>query len=189
MTLFKNKYRVESIRLPNRDYAANGYYFVTICTNERQWFFGDVINGQMHLSTIGQIAEKFWVEIPKHCQDTYIDTYVIMPNHMHGIVVIERSECRTFGCNVSTNFNQSDISKAASEISPKAGTLSVILRSYKSAVTKWCRMNGYPEFAWQQRFYEHIIRADGSLDQIREYILYNSVKWEHDKNNPANLWM
>ncbi len=142
----------------------------------------------MHLSAIGQIAEKFWVEIPKHCKDTYIDTYTIMPNHIHGIVVIECSECRDVAYNVSTNLNQSDTSRAASEISPKAGTLSVILRSYKSAVTKWCRMNGYPEFAWQQRFYEHIIRADGSLDRIREYIINNPVKWEHDKNNPVNLW-
>jgi putative transposase len=197
MTLFKNKYRVESIRLQNRDYAANGSYFVTICTNERQWFFGDVINSQMHLSEIGQIAEKFWFEIPTHCQDTYIDTYIIMPNHIHGIVVIERSEhrdvskteCRDVACNVSTNFNECDISRTASEISPKSGTLSTIVRSYKSAVTKWCKMNGYAAFAWQERFYEHIIRGDGSLEKIREYIVNNPAKWEYDKNKSASLWM
>jgi hypothetical protein len=129
MTLFKNKYRVESTRLPNYDYACNGWYFVTICTDERQCFFGDVVNGKMHLSKIGQIAEKFWAEIPQHSKHTYIDAYVIMPNHVHGIVVIDRSDvaetdvgcrdvaetdvgcrdvaetdvgCRDVACNVST---------------------------------------------------------------------------------------
>ena len=77
MTLFKNKYRVESTRLPNRDYSQNGWYFVTICTYERKWLFGDVVNGQVHLSTIGQIAQNFWAEIPQHSKHTYIDAYVL----------------------------------------------------------------------------------------------------------------
>ncbi len=94
MTLFKNKYRVESTRLPNRDYSQNGWYFVTICTYERQWLFGDVVNSQVHLSEIGEIAAKFWAEIPQHSQNTYIDAYVIMHNHVHGIIVIDNPECR-----------------------------------------------------------------------------------------------
>ncbi|MBU7586616.1 MAG: transposase [Nostoc sp. TH1S01] len=192
MTLFKNKYRVESNRLANRDYSQNGWYFVTICTYERQWLFGDVVNSQVHLSEIGKIAAKFWAEIPQHSQNTYIDAYVIMPNHVHGIIVIDNPECRDVACNVSTlgdDFDDTDVYRNLSKISPKAGSLSVVIRSYKSAVTRWCNMNGYPNFAWQQRFFDHIIRADHSLDKIREYIINNPQKWEYDKNNSAGLWM
>jgi putative transposase len=177
-------------------------YFVTICTYEREWLFGNVVNSQVHLSEIGKIAAKFWAEIPQHSQHTYIDAYVIMPNHVHGIividnpecrdVVIDNPECRDVACNVSTlgdDFDDTDVYRNLSKISPKAGSLSVVIRSYKSAVTRWCNMNGYPNFAWQQRFFDHIIRADGSLDKIREYIINNPRKWEYDKNNSAQLWM
>jgi REP element-mobilizing transposase RayT len=74
-------------------------------------------------------------------------------------------------------------------MSPKAGSLSVIIRSYKATVTRWCNMNGYPNFAWQQRFFDKIIRADGSVDHIREYIINNPLKWDYDKNNSSGLWM
>ncbi|NJM95133.1 MAG: transposase, partial [Acaryochloridaceae cyanobacterium CSU_5_19] len=87
---FKGKYRVESIRLPHRDYGANGAYFVTICTQNRRHFFGSVIKGQVKLSAIGQVAQGFWAEIPQHCDPVHVDAYVIMPNHVHGIVVIDR---------------------------------------------------------------------------------------------------
>lgn len=116
MTLFKNKYRIESTRLSNRDYAANGLYFVTICAGDRACFFGDIVNAQMHLSVIGQIAERFWVEIPQHFKNTYIDAYVIMPNHVHGIIIIDKpydvettcknvveTTSRDVACNVSTD--------------------------------------------------------------------------------------
>jgi len=193
---FKDKYRVASTRLPNRDYSANGWYFVTICTHQKLCFFGDAIAGGIQLSEIGKIAQKFWAEIPSHFHNTYLDAYIIMPNHVHGIVVIDRSPCRDVACNVSTevptqanNFAEYDVSRAMSEMSPKAGSLSAIVRSYKAAVSRWCRMNSYLSFAWQPRFYDHIIRADGSLDRIREYIVNNPTKWELDKNNPSNLWM
>ncbi|PMB06814.1 transposase [Fischerella thermalis CCMEE 5198] len=190
---FQGKYRVESTRLPNRNYAANGSYFITICTKNRDHDFGNVVSGQVHLSVIGEIAQRFWVDIPNHFDYTYIDAYVIMPNHVHGIVVIDRPEnVETLQCNVSTqNDAPWDITQRQfmSNISPKPGSLGAIARSYKSVVTRWCRENGHNHFAWQSRFYDHIIRADGSLDRIREYIINNPTKWEEDKNNPANLWM
>jgi putative transposase len=214
MTLFKNKYRIESIRLPDYDYCSNGYYFVTICTYQNEYFFGDIINSQFKLSRIGEIANKFWLEIPQHSKNTYVDTHVIMPNHMHGIIIIDSPTRRDVTdptrrdvtdptrrdvtCNVSTAdnasnsvqcYNECDISRVMSEISPKAGSLSVILRSYKSAVKRWCQMNGYPGFAWQERFYEHVIRDESSLCNIREYIKNNPVKWEYQKSNPTGLWM
>ncbi len=213
MTLprFKGKYRVESTRLPNRDYAANGWYFVTICTQNRAYFFGDVINRQMQLSTVGKIAQQFWAEIPNHFTHTYIDAYAIMPNHVHGIVVIDRpptssiiapttTNVETLQCNVSTqrdvtrrNMTQNPSSdvrrRMMSEISPKTGSLGAIVRSYKSAVTRRCHQNNFDNFAWQPRFYEHIIRADGSLDRIQKYIINNPAKWDEDREKPPNLWM
>ncbi|HAX90245.1 MAG TPA: transposase [Cyanobacteria bacterium UBA11370] len=189
---FKGKYRVESTRLPNQDYATNGWYFVTICTRDRTHFFGNIVEGQVQLSAIGEIAQWFWIDILNHFEHTYINGYVIMPNHVHGIIVIDRPHqvnrdrppnVETLQCNVSTR------NQFMSNISPQAGSLGTIMRSYKSAVSYWCHQNGYDHFAWQPRFYEHIIRADGSLNRIRDYIANNPTKWELDRHNPTNLWM
>ncbi|PMB21184.1 transposase [Fischerella thermalis CCMEE 5205] len=192
---FQDKFRVESIRLPNRDYAANGLYFVTICTRDRTCFFGDVIDGKVDLSEIGKIAQLYWAEIPSHFDHTYIDAYAIMPNHVHGIVVIDRPH------NVETRHGQTRHGASlhqpqtqpidqSNKFAPlKSGSLQAIINAYKSSVTRWCRKNGQENFGWQSRFYDHVIRADSSLDRIREYILNNPSKWEDDKDNPANLWM
>jgi REP element-mobilizing transposase RayT len=188
MTLYKNKYRSKSIRLPNRNYAANGYYFITICTSQKICYFGNIINHQMQLYSVGKIAQKFWLEIPQHSKHTYLDEYIIMPNHIHGIIVINNPDnlCRDVPWNVPTS-NDDNLSQIMSELSPKSGSLSAIIRSYKSSVTRWCKQNNYNNFAWQPRFYEHIIRNDGSLDNIRKYIINNPLKWSKDKNNPNIL--
>ncbi|MDJ0735199.1 MAG: transposase [Nostocaceae cyanobacterium] len=234
---FKGKYRVESTRLPNRNYAANGWYFVTICTGDRSPFFGNINTSQVQLSAIGEIAQKFWADIPKHFHYTYIDAYVIMPNHVHGIVIIDRPadvvkihdngnvetrhmnvdtqymnidtrhmnvetrhiNIETRHMNVETRYMNVETRNFASLQQPtdesnkfgplKPGSLQAIIHAYKSAVTRWCRQNGHDNFRWQPRFYEHIIRADESLDRIRQYIADNPAKWELDKDNPANLWM
>ncbi|ACK69880.1 conserved hypothetical protein [Gloeothece citriformis PCC 7424] len=199
---------LKSTRLPDRDYRTNGWYFVTICTRDRFCFFGDIVNGKIKLSKIGEIADKFWFEIPQHSKHTYIDTYVIMPDHIHGIIIIDNpnlsSPCRDVACNVSTTKSgnvstkydhrtekneQYDFYQEMSKMSPKAGSLSSIVRSYKAAVTHWCKQNGYDNFAWQPRFYEHIIRADDSLNTTREYIVNNPLQWQNNQNNSANLWM
>lgn len=174
---------MKSIRLPNRNYAANGYYFVTICTHQKHCYFGNIVNNKIQLSPIGETANKFWLEIPQHSQYTYLDEYIIMPNHIHGIIVIDNPNnlCRNVACNVPTIDD--DIAKIMSELSPKSGSLSTIIRSYKAAVTRWCNQNNYNNFKWQPRFYEHIIRNDGSLDIIREYIMNNPLKWSADRNN------
>ena len=201
--LFQGKYRVESTRLPNHNYAANGWYFVTICTRDRQHFFGNietlpnvktlqcnVSTDQMQLSPIGKIAQQYWVDIPHHFAHTYIDAYVIMPNHIHGIIVVDRpvNDLETLQCNVSTH-PRSPQQDFLSQISPRPGSLSTIIRSYKSAVTRWCRKNGFADFNWQSRFYEHIVRADGSLTRIQQYIINNPIKWASDRQNFSNLWM
>ena len=102
MTLYKNKYRIESTRLPTYDYSSNGYYFVTICTHKKHCYFGKIINAKMQLSQVGKIAQKHWQEIPEHFDGVDIDEYVIMPNHVHGIIVINKPR-RDVACYVSTD--------------------------------------------------------------------------------------
>jgi REP element-mobilizing transposase RayT len=190
MTLYKNKYRIASTRLPNKDYAANGYYFVTICTYKKFCYFGNIFNGHMQLSQVGKIAQKHWQEIPNHFSHVYIDAYIIMPNHVHGIIIIDRPPSIS---NVETRYiaslqsSSQPTNKSNKFASLKPGSLQAIIHAYKASVTRWCRKNGDDIFCWQSRFYEHIIRNDGSLDKIREYILNNPTKWSEDENNPNTL--
>ncbi|MEM7759697.1 MAG: transposase [Cyanobacteria bacterium P01_A01_bin.40] len=195
MALNKKRDR-QSIRLKNYNYAANGYYFVTICTHQKQCFFGDVIDGKMQLSAVGEIAHQYWSEIPQHSQHKYLDEFIVMPNHVHGIIIIDNPEnpnryisnndnggSRDVPWNVPTTDNDEyDLSRTMSQLSPKSGTLSVIVRSYKSSVTRWCRQNGNNVFQWQSRFYENIIRDEKSLNDIRRYIINNPAKWKEDMN-------
>jgi REP element-mobilizing transposase RayT len=187
MTLYKNKYRIASTRLPNRDYAANGYYFVTICTYKKFCYFGNIFNGQMQLSQVGKIAQKHWQEISNHFDNVYIDAYVVMPNHIHGIIIIDRPNPTPI---VETRYIASlqplsQPNNKPNEFAPlKPGSLQAIIHAYKASVTRWCRKNSNDIFCWQSRFYEHIIRNDGSLNKIREYIINNPIKWSEDKNNP-----
>ena len=179
VTLYKNKYRIESIRLPNYDYSSNGYYFVTICTRKKFCYFGQISKSKMQLSQVGKIAQKHWQEIPQHFVGVHIDEYVIMPNHVHGIVIIDNPR-RDVACYVSTDND--DVNPTMSQLSPKPGSLSAIVRSYKSSVTRWCRQNGDDDFCWQSRFYEHIIRNQTALNNIRRYIINNPAKWSEDTN-------
>ena len=186
MTLFKNKYRIESARLKGWDYRNPGYYFVTICTRGRGHYFGKVEGDDVRLSAIGEIAAQCWAETPQHHAGIELDEWVIMPNHAHGIVVIVETGIavvETLHCNVSTTTD-----KKMSAISPKTGSLSVAVRSFKSAVSKLAHKAGH-EFGWQERFWDHIIRDEKELNRIRNYIHANPSNWENDRNNDDGLWM
>ncbi|HEX9972985.1 MAG TPA: glucose-6-phosphate dehydrogenase [bacterium] len=104
--LFKNKYRIHSIRLPGWDYRSPGGYFVTICTKDRECWFGEIDNGEMILSDLGKIVDQYWQEIPDHFKNVQPDEFVIMPNHTHGILFLmefdQTHNCRDVACNVST---------------------------------------------------------------------------------------
>src|SRR3989338_6303074 len=104
---FRDKYRIPSSRLPNWDYSSNGYYFITICTKGRKQYFGEIINNVMCLSIIGEIAKKYWLEIPKHFPFVELDEFVVMPNHVHGIIVIRENRRRDGACPVSTQYGNS----------------------------------------------------------------------------------
>ena len=192
---FKNKYRIASARLKGWDYTTAGYYFITICTRERIAYFGDVINGEMRLSTLGEFADKYWRGIPDHFPHVTLDEFVIMPNHVHGIIVINSNDfspvvvVETQDC-VETQGDCVETQHAASlqmgstqpaSLRVRPGSVSVIVRSYKSAVRRWAGLNNHHNFAWQERFYDHIIRDEKSLENIRMYILANPGRWDTDE--------
>lgn len=176
----------KSIRLKGFDYSAAGYYFVTICTHEHQSLFGNICSSKMQLTTIGKIANEFWRGIPDHSSSVDLDYYVIMPNHIHGIIIIEnrggvQSNAPSPRMNAPTPRNE-----YYSGISPQKDSLSVILRTFKAAVTRWCKQNGFEDFKWQRGYYDRIIRNEKELFYIRQYIINNPLKWELDRENPAN---
>lgn len=115
-----------------------------------------------------------------------MDCFVIMPNHLQGIIIINNklniNHIGTFHEKSPQQQNEYDLPKMMSDLSPKKGSLSSIIRSYKSAVTRWSKFNNYDNFGWQSRFYEHIIRDEKSLNNIREYIIINPINWKEDEN-------
>ena len=127
MELIKNKYRINSPRLNGWDYSNPWWYYITINTDNHKYFFGNVVDGKMVLNELGKAANDSWRAIPQHHKNVEIDIYVIMPNHVHGIIILNNIS-KDVACNVSTN--------KMSIISPKQNSLSTVVRSFKSAVTK-----------------------------------------------------
>ena len=181
MKKYNNKYRIESVRLKDWDYRNNGAYFITINTGNRKHFFGEIINSEMRLSPIGEYAENFWMEIPNHFPFVELGNFVVMPNHTHGILII--NNVKSLHCNdidKSLHCNDSTTNQYYSDISPKSGSISTIIRSYKSVVSKHARLLN-PEFNWQPKFHDHIIRNSESFERIQNYIENNPSNWKEDK--------
>ncbi len=185
---FKNKYRIPSARLQTWDYSNNGAYFITICTQNREHFFGNIQNGIMQLSEIGKLAEQYWFEIPNHFPFVELGNFVVMPNHVHGILIINKIDNPTLSstesvetrhCLVSTINLNTTIGSSRFQNQGK-NTISSIVGSYKSIVTKTSRQT-HPNFGWQTRFHDHIIRNSKSFNIIQNYIFENPLKWKNDK--------
>ncbi len=181
--LYQEKYRIKSLRLPHWDYSSDGWYFITICTKNMVECFGEVRNFIMGLSDAGCIATKLWQEIPKHFDNVRLDEWVVMPNHLHGIIQIYNPPSVETRHGASLRWNENKFGP----LPPKS--LQSIINHFKGAVTNWCRNNGHQNFTWQPLFYDHIIRNEKSLNRIRKYIYDNPEKWELDRNNPDGLWM
>ncbi|MCF7836435.1 transposase [Candidatus Gracilibacteria bacterium] len=167
-------------RLAFFDYATGGAYFVTICTENREHFFGEIHDDKMILNDCGKIVVKCWQEIPTHFPDTKLDEFVVMPNHIHGIVRIGNS---INGVENAVNLENADVGNGHARSSSKKSNLSAILGSFKSAASKEIHQKIRMDFAWQKSFHDHIIRDDEELNLIREYISSNPENWAKDKNN------
>lgn len=166
MSYDPNRHHRRSIRLPGYDYARVGAYFITICTHGRARLFGQVARGAMVLSELGQIAEDEWRRAPALRPNVALDAFVVMPDHMHAVVVIERQT--------------SDCAGRPTAFHSPSQTVGAIVRGYKAAVTR--RINDArgvaPSPLWLRNYYEHIVRDDADLDRIRRYIANNPARWE-----------
>jgi REP element-mobilizing transposase RayT len=168
-------YRRKSIRLKKFDYANNGLYFITICVQNREYLFGEIKNNKIHLNEMGKIVEKHWHKIPKHFPFVVLDKYIIMPNHIHGIIRIvgaplvgAKKRAPTRGAPTNTN------------ITKKQTELGYVIGAFKSFVVneyiRNVKLGKFPPFVksiFQRNFYEHIIQNDDDLNRIREYIENN----------------
>ncbi len=172
MTLFANKYRIESVRLKGWDYSSNGAYYITICVKNRKCVFGKKTNGKLILSDLGKTAENCWREIPRHFPFVNLDEFVIMPNHIHGIIIIEKTSQQSHEPNTPH--------EPASNFGPQSKNIASIIRGFKIGVTKYAVINNI-SFEWQGRYYDHIIRDENDLNRIRKYIIENPSKWETDE--------
>ena len=158
----------KNVRLKNFDYSSAGYYFVTVVSHQRKNIFGEIDNGKMILSQAGVIVEEIWEAIPNHFSHTNIDSYVVMPNHIHGIIFLSEVGARR-----------------AAPGSTKNHTLGVVVGSFKSTVTKRVHEEGMfvNERVWQRNYYEHVIRDEPDYYRILDYIENNPANWLRDEEN------
>ncbi|MCX6135269.1 MAG: hypothetical protein NTU47_15805 [Ignavibacteriales bacterium] len=172
-----------SIRLRGFDYTQAGGYYVTLCVKDRKPLLGEISQGGIRLSTIGEIVKGCWEEIPGHFPHATLDQFVIMPDHMHGIIVLVDQ----VGTRPAVSRQKNVLPRRCEQFSrPVSGSLSTIIRSFKSASSKRIHSEGCSTFAWQSRFYEHIIRDGQDLGRIRMYIMNNVSKWFEENENPGN---
>ncbi len=204
MDKFRNKYRIQSARLQGYDYGSNGMYFVTICTQNRLHYFGEITesngdgllaadadnglivdadNGfhveadnypplreiQYQPTEIGKMAFEFWNEIPQHFPFVVLDAFVIMPNHVHGILIFEKP-------------NKTDWTP--NKFGTQSQNLGSVLRGFKASLKRYANQKNI-EFGWQSRFHDHIIRNEIELKNIRAYIRNNAMNWVRDRLNKA----
>ncbi len=182
------KHHRRSIRLKGYDYTQPGAYYVTLCTKVRQCLFRDVVKGEMRLNSLGHIAFTCWEAIPDHFPHVELDAFVVMPNHVHGILVISETIVGTQQCCVPTT-KENNVLKTEQFGKPVKGSIPTVIRSYKAAVTKHINLicnTKHSSLIWQCNYYEHINRDEESLHNIRQYITENPWRWANDPENPQH---
>jgi REP element-mobilizing transposase RayT len=171
MTYNPDIHHRRSIRLKGYDYSQAGLYFVTICTHQRLPLFGEIIEGKMILNEAGMVAEKCWLAIPEHFPQVKLEEFVIMPNHVHGIIQIDIIDVGAKNLSpLHTTSRPTGTSK----------TIGSIVRGFKIGVTKWFRTNSTTHCVWLRNYYEHIILDENSYLKIANYVQTNPLKWQED---------
>jgi putative transposase len=214
MSLDPDLHHRKSIRLRARDYSSPGHYYVTLCTEERKSLFGDIIEGVMHLNDMGRAVETCWRDIPRHFPHAELDEFVIMPNHVHGIIrivtrewvhvdsplraigipimpalVVTGTNVLDVGANDHSPLHVPNVINRVRQINPNhprgtSRTIGSMIRGFKIGVTRWAIQNGFPGHVWQRNYHDHIIRHERSLERVRAYIRANPENWMRDRNNP-----
>ena len=165
-----------SVRLKEYDYSQPGAYFVTVCSWLRGFIFGEIINGKMELNEYGMVLKQEWLNINNGRNNIDLDQFVVIPNHMHGIVVINPGGVLQYA-------------PADNALRSPSQTIGSIIRKYKSTTTRQINIirstPGMP--VWQRNYFEHILRNEIELNNIWKYIRNNPVRWAFDKDNPINI--
>ena len=186
-----------SIRLKEYDYTQFGAYYITLCTHGKQCVFGNVMNGQMILNDIGKMADEWWKKLPDKFNSISIDEYCVMPNHFHGIIQIVGADTQMFRADTWVRPYGTVVDPAPVGAHPRVRpndqhprvcpSISTIVQWFKTMTTneyiRNVKNNRWPPFdkhIWQRNYYERIIRDDGELNHLREYIIHNAIQWEND---------
>jgi len=172
-----------SLRLPEYDYGFTGTYFVTICTKGRISIFGVIVHGSVMLNEYGEIVAACWADLPHHYPNVLVDCFIVMPNHLHGLIEItDKRPVNSVGA-------QHAAPEAYSPRTVRPGSLAAIVRSVKAASTR--RINLLSKTPsrtiWQRNYYEHVVREESELEHVREYIVNNPSRWADDEENPDML--
>ena len=182
-----------SIRLKGYDYTRAGGYFVTVVTFQQECLFGEIGNGEMRINALGRIVVECWRAIPEHFPNADVDAFVVMPNHVHGIVFIHENDGRTVASPSAVRAQHAAPLHAplheplrGMTQNVKPGSLGAIVRSFKSAVTRRAGRELDSANIWQRNYYEHIVRNDREYERIAGYILANPVNWNKDGENQKN---
>ncbi len=193
--------RRSPLRLRGFDYAQPGAYFVTVCTHGRETVFGVVVDGEMRLSAEGQIVVECWKAVSLHFACVALDVFVVMPNHVHGLLWLAASpnderfpvpvgathrSCREARRHTGARRHASPLRRVGRHPGPAESSLGAIVGSFKSAATRGINdlpgRRGAP--VWQRGFHEHVIRDEEDLDRVRRYIEANPIRWAADEENP-----
>jgi putative transposase len=175
MTLFQTRYRVDSSRLEDWDYSSRGWYFVTLCTHDKECSLGSALDGEIVLSNAGLIAETEMKAVASLYPNVSLDRYVMMPNHVYAIVVIDGRHLYSPGHVV---LRPAQIYRTPS--------ISSVIGGYKTGVSRRCHSQGIQDFCWQSRFHDRILRSNASVNAIRDYIDRNPQNWLKDPDNVRN---
>lgn len=164
------------IRFKNFDYSLLGSYFITICTENRKPLFGDIVDGKTRLNKFGQIVHQCWEDLPKHYQQVMLDAFVIMPNHIHGIIILT---------NEVPEPGMAGLKPAATK---KGHGLPEIVRAFKTYSARKINMERETSGVklWQRSFFDRVIRNERELNSIRKYIMENPALWDLDQENPLS---
>jgi putative transposase len=204
MRIWKQRYHRRSNRLKGYDYSKPGFYFVTGCTKNRQNLFGEINNNVMYLNDAGKMVLRCWFEIPTHYPNVKLHEFIIMPNHIHGILEITVKQNHTNAVNPHVgvqNFEplhgdsrHNDCLYEESQLIPNKtkpsehryqhiipGSLGSIVRGFEIGVTKWFRANTDIHTVWQRNFHDSIIRSKWSVRIISRYIINNPKNWKDDE--------
>ena len=175
----------KSVRLKHYDYSQAGAYFITICTHNRECLFGEIIDGKMALNDAGQMVQAVWDEIPGNYDGVETDVFVIMPNHVHGIVVIVGA-----GPCACPNYGQPQHGQPRG-VAPTVLSLPDVVHRFKTLSTKryvdGVKQHNWKSFdkkLWKRNYYEHIVRGETELNKIHGYIINNPLNWQTDDENP-----